>query len=949
MKSRLTKSLYKQTPLKTGDSIYPLKSKYLYMKKILVFVLLMASMFGWGQTDEARTINNANFPVALYSGIPDINIPLFTLETINKNFSVDVRLENNLYASASKEFSTRGIGDGWSLNILGSITLKPGKNGHSLPASYDETQYSKLMASNEDKEGHTVYSYSTFGLNGRFVIVKNGSHFSPKIIEQNDYAEIDMDYTATNNEFRLKSFIITDKRGFSYLFASSSTVKITENYSSTYNQHRTFFLSEVRDKHGNVLLDYHYRGDDDPDGSVHSDVNGYSLSSIDVVGMGIITLSEPKAVKRTLEYKDLRSDRKEKIEFMFTSMGPYTKLLVSEVRFYSNNDNDTKSYHISYKRTANSGTRNHYGFPHSACASWAFTREHVRYDNGTVEKIINPQGGVTFYEFELNTVGRSIPEDFGHVDPESPVYKDFLRNIAYSIPENFTFEELPVSYNSTYGGYVVDPSNAYQGYDKGIFIDYTIAPVEILPPSPPAFPDGKYYTPKLTYDIYTTTPLLNVNNPLPAPVCAPGLYIEITSVLHKLLLKIETQYAGYYNIKAYYKKRKSDNELVFHTYGIGPRIKRIKSFTENTTSINSFEKVVSEQVFHYERFGKPRTSSGYLPSASQSLDSYSDLNLYRNVVVETTGVGSVYYEFDDINTGAPFNPARTNKVKFLKSLNKYDQQNRLVESTDFERVFHEPVVQLNNEEIKIQPIITYEKTITESFENGASSGLRAITESTFDTLTRHLTHRKITDSGTGDTFEEAYTYQKLGNAFYRTGVEKKKNNQALNRSVYAYQQYENTQVYNLKAVSTAKENRPLQVEREITRYDNYGNITEYKTKDGMVVSQIWGYNNAKVVAELKNVPYANINSSTIIQIKLYSIVGPTYNETTLSNVLNGLRATHDNGFVTTYTYKPLVGITSVTDANGRKETYQYDSFNRLWRVLNHEGLIVKEYEYNIKN
>src|SRR5690554_1804454 len=112
------------------------------MKKILVFVLSMVANISLGQTGETRTINNANFPVALYSGIPDINIPLFTLETINKNFSVDVKLENNLYASASKEFSTRGIGDGWSLNILGSITLKPGKV--HIGSTYDETEYSGL-------------------------------------------------------------------------------------------------------------------------------------------------------------------------------------------------------------------------------------------------------------------------------------------------------------------------------------------------------------------------------------------------------------------------------------------------------------------------------------------------------------------------------------------------------------------------------------------------------------------------------------------------------------------------------------------------------------------------------------------------------------------------------------------------------------------------------------
>src|SRR5690606_31194478 len=207
-----------------------------------------------------------------------------------------------------------------------------------------------------------------------------------------------------------------------------------------------------------------------------------------------------------------------------------------------------------------------------------------------------------------------------------------------------------------------------------------------------------------------------------------------------------------------------------------------------------------------------------------------------------------------------------------------------------------------------------------------------------------------TEVATSQEFREQYTHQKLGNAFYSTAVEKNKNSSALNKSTFAYLQFGTTQVYNLNTVSVAKENRPLEVDKEITRYDEYGNILEYKTKDGLVVSQIWGYNDSQLVAELKNVSYADIAAATMAKIRSYSdVAATTYNETDLITALSSLRNAHGAGYVTTYTYKPLVGISTLTDANGRRETYQYDDFNRLYRVLNHEGLVIKEYTYNIKN
>ncbi|HMR93578.1 MAG TPA: DUF5977 domain-containing protein, partial [Chitinophagaceae bacterium] len=48
----------------------------------------------------------------------------------------------------------------------------------------------------------------------------------------------------------------------------------------------------------------------------------------------------------------------------------------------------------------------------------------------------------------------------------------------------------------------------------------------------------------------------------------------------------------------------------------------------------------------------------------------------------------------------------------------------------------------------------------------------------------------------------------------------------------------------------------------------------------------------------------------------------------------------------TYTYQPLVGMTSVTEVNDRTTYYEYDSFNRLQYVKDDEGNILQQVCYN---
>jgi YD repeat-containing protein len=130
---------------------------------------------------------------------------------------------------------------------------------------------------------------------------------------------------------------------------------------------------------------------------------------------------------------------------------------------------------------------------------------------------------------------------------------------------------------------------------------------------------------------------------------------------------------------------------------------------------------------------------------------------------------------------------------------------------------------------------------------------------------------------------------------------------------------------------------------EFIKYDTYGNVQEYKLENGVPVSIIWGYNNSQPIAKIENASYLLI---AIALGKTTGIVN-NYNETNL-NIINSLRVYLPDAMVTTYTYKPLVGITSITDPKGDTITYTYDEFGRLEFVKDKDNKILTESQYNYK-
>ena len=134
----------------------------------------------------------------------------------------------------------------------------------------------------------------------------------------------------------------------------------------------------------------------------------------------------------------------------------------------------------------------------------------------------------------------------------------------------------------------------------------------------------------------------------------------------------------------------------------------------------------------------------------------------------------------------------------------------------------------------------------------------------------------------------------------------------------------------------------LEIEGTIDQYDAKGNILQFTNKTGIVSSIIWGYSSQYPVAQVAGTTYAN----AIAQLTGGSVtVLQTIDGTALQTELNRIRTNIPSARVTSYTYKLMAGVTSITDPNNKTNSYTYDSFNRLLTIKDQDGNVVKKNEY----
>ncbi|MDP3463306.1 MAG: hypothetical protein Q8S18_10985 [Bacteroidales bacterium] len=140
-----------------------------------------------------------------------------------------------------------------------------------------------------------------------------------------------------------------------------------------------------------------------------------------------------------------------------------------------------------------------------------------------------------------------------------------------------------------------------------------------------------------------------------------------------------------------------------------------------------------------------------------------------------------------------------------------------------------------------------------------------------------------------------------------------------------------------------------QMQTELNYSPVFGNLLEVKPAQNIDMAYIWGYNNSLLIAKIENASYDLVtNELSSLGHSIESLQNKT--DSQLRQIFNDLRnrPAMQNAMITSFTHKPLVGITSQTDPTKLVTYYEYDNFGRLKYVKNNEGEYLNKYDYHYK-
>jgi len=141
-------------------------------------------------------------------------------------------------------------------------------------------------------------------------------------------------------------------------------------------------------------------------------------------------------------------------------------------------------------------------------------------------------------------------------------------------------------------------------------------------------------------------------------------------------------------------------------------------------------------------------------------------------------------------------------------------------------------------------------------------------------------------------------------------------------------------------------------------YNEYGLIAEYNKNNDYKTSIYWGYDHEYPLVKAEGIDIQTLsNAVNAVQNNMESFLLNTIKDLSTQEEKNSWKTFDSNlrnylliyrPLITTYTYSPLVGITSQTDPAGITVYYEYDSFGRLTYIRDNDGKLLKKYEYNYK-
>lgn len=173
-----------------------------------------------------------------------------------------------------------------------------------------------------------------------------------------------------------------------------------------------------------------------------------------------------------------------------------------------------------------------------------------------------------------------------------------------------------------------------------------------------------------------------------------------------------------------------------------------------------------------------------------------------------------------------------------------------------------------------------------------------------------------------------------------------KNNTLLNRQEYKYDIYNGKIGLKEKLLHVGSSVKQLAA----YKYDASFNIKEI-VSGGLTTTYIWSYKGLYPVAKIEGKSAAEVEQALGTYNCTKLLGNPTDME--LMAIFNALRTALPDALITSYTYNPLKGITSITDPKGFTTEYSYDPCGRLQEMFftnnGWQRCVIESYKYNYAN
>ncbi|MDQ8748162.1 hypothetical protein [Elizabethkingia miricola] len=409
----------------------------------------------------------------------------------------------------------------------------------------------------------------------------------------------------------------------------------------------------------------------------------------------------------------------------------------------------------------------------------------------------------------------------------------------------------------------------------------------------------------------------------------------------------------------------------------------LKAYSDNfiETAMNSFP-------VQYSEVTEIENNKGYTKYYFTDYKSYPDSSDYKSVDNNLSGTNVNYFPLNIGNINLPYRSNNYKRGRLLKE-EIYDQNFSKIKSsnTDYVDVFEGSV---NNFATYVADRLRTKyffklyggsfspsKTIVDEIFN--NNLLKSKAEYFYESINKvNLSKMKNTDTD-GSSSETTYQYaHEKGNQYLidknmigiplQTSVTQKQNDndpgKTISKSEILYpvsQADANARTSGLALpvsvlgfdLQNPEDAAKAQTELTYDLYDNKGNILQYSVK-GKPVTVIWGYGQTQPIAKIEGAAYNQVSayvSAIIAASDADNTQGTDQSEQALIGALDILRNnTALSAYqITTYTYNPLIGVTSITPPSGVRDIYKYDSANRLESVKDVNGNLLKEYQYRYKN